>query len=159
LRLAGLDVRLVRNLTDVDDKIIQRAQREGIEWTAIARRYSAEYAQDMRDLGLAAPDVEPKATEHIGQMQQLIAQLIARGAAYAADGDVFFSVGSFAPYGRLSGQNLDQVRAGARVEVDERKRAPEDFTLWKRAKPGEPSWPSDWGPGRPGWHIECSAMA
>ena len=155
----GFEVRFVRNLTDVDDKIIQRAQREGADWRSIADRYAAEYVHDMDALGLLRPTVEPRATDHVGEMQDLIATLVQRGAAYAVDGDVFFSVSAFPQYGRLSGQEVAQVRSGARVEVDERKRAPEDFALWKRAKPGEPAWPSPWGDGRPGWHIECSAMA
>ncbi len=159
LQYLGYEVRMVRNLTDVDDKIIQRAQRDGVEWHEIARRYAEEYGHDMRDLGLSPPSVEPRATDHIADMQSLIATLIERGAAYTVEGDVFFSVNAFAAYGRLSGQDVDQVRAGARVDVDARKRAPEDFALWKSVKPGEPSWPSPWGPGRPGWHIECSAMA
>jgi cysteinyl-tRNA synthetase len=113
----------------------------------------------MDDLGLLRPSVEPRATDHVGEMLSLIATLIERGAAYAVDGDVFFSVAAFPTYGRLSGQDVNQVRSGARIDVDERKRAPEDFALWKSTKPDEPSWPSPWGPGRPGWHIECSAMA
>lgn len=155
----GFEVTLVRNLTDVDDKIIQRAQREGVDWESIATRYAEEYARDMQDLGLLPPTVEPRATDHVTEMQSLISTLIERGAAYVVDGDVFFSVAAFSGYGRLSGQAVSQVRAGARIGVDERKRAPEDFALWKSVKPGEPSWPSPWGNGRPGWHIECSAMA
>ncbi|MFN7954559.1 MAG: cysteine--tRNA ligase [bacterium] len=159
LQYLGYEVRLVRNLTDVDDKIIQRAQRDGVAWHEIARRYTDEYNRDMQDLGLIPPTVEPRATDHIADMQALIGELVARGAAYVVDGDVFFSVAAFPSYGRLSGQDVDQVRAGSRIDVDERKRAAEDFALWKSVKPGEPSWPSPWGPGRPGWHIECSAMA
>ena len=159
LRFRGYQVTFVRNFTDVDDKIIQRAQREGVTAHEISERYVAAEREDMAALGVLAPDVYSKATDHIPQMIALIERLIAKGLAYPVDGDVYFEVGRFPAYGRLSGKNLDELLAGARVEVDERKRDPRDFAMWKGAKPGEPSWPSPWGAGRPGWHIECSAMA
>jgi cysteinyl-tRNA synthetase len=152
-------VKFVKNFTDIDDKIIQRANREGVPAQEISERYIAEYRADMASLGVLPGDVEPKATEHIPQMVALIERLIRAGVAYPVDGDVYFEVRRFAPYGKLSGKNLEDLRAGARVEVDERKRDPLDFALWKATKPGEPSWKSPWGQGRPGWHIECSAMA
>ena len=159
LRFRGLQVRFVRNFTDVDDKIIRRASAEGVTAREISERFIEAERADMASLGILAPDVEPKATEHIPQMIEIIQRLIAKGLAYAVEGDVYFEVRKFPPYGRLSGKNLDDLMAGARVDVDERKRDPRDFALWKSAKPGEPQWPSPWGPGRPGWHIECSAMA
>jgi cysteinyl-tRNA synthetase len=159
LLFRGYQVRFVRNFTDVDDKIIQRAQREGVTAQEISERYVAAEREDMAALGVLAPDVYAKATDHIPQMIALIERLIAKGLAYPVDGDVYFEVARFPAYGRLSGKNIDELVSGARVEVDERKRDPRDFALWKGAKPGEPSWPSPWGPGRPGWHIECSAMA
>jgi cysteinyl-tRNA synthetase len=155
----GYQVRFVRNFTDVDDKIIQRAQREGVTAQEVSERYVAAEREDMAALGVLAPDVYAKATDHIPQMIALIERLVATGLAYPMEGDVYFEVARFPAYGRLSGKNLDELVAGARVDVDERKRDPRDFVLWKGAKPGEPSWPSPWGPGRPGWHIECSAMA
>ncbi|MBI2460670.1 MAG: cysteine--tRNA ligase [Candidatus Rokubacteria bacterium] len=155
----GYRVTFVKNFTDVDDKIIRRAQEEGVPARELAERYVAGYRQDMVALGVRAADVEPKATEHIPQMVALVQGLIERGFAYAVDGDVYFEVRKFPRYGRLSGKRPDELRLGARVEVDERKRDPLDFALWKRAKPGEPAWESPWGPGRPGWHIECSAMS
>jgi cysteinyl-tRNA synthetase len=155
----GFQVRFVRNFTDVDDKIIQRAQREGVTAQEISERFVAAEREDMAAIGVLAPDVYAKATDHIPQMVSLIERLLAKGLAYPVDGDVYFEVARFPAYGRLSGKNLDELLAGARVEIDERKRDPRDFALWKAAKPGEPSWPSPWGPGRPGWHIECSAMA
>jgi cysteinyl-tRNA synthetase len=159
LRWRGLSVRFVRNYTDVDDKIIRRANQEGVSPNEVSERYIRAYREDMASLGIGPADVEPRATEHIPQMIALIERLVAKGVAYEVDGDVYFEVRRFPPYGRLSGKNLDDLLAGARVEVDERKRDPRDFALWKSAKPGEPSWPSPWGQGRPGWHIECSAMA
>ena len=155
----GYQVRFVRNFTDVDDKIIQRAQREGVTAQEVSERYVAAEREDMAALGVLAPDVYAKATDHIPQMIVLIERLVATGLAYPMEGDVYFEVARFPAYGRLSGKNLHDLVAGARVDVDERKRDPRDFVLWKGAKPGEPSWPSPWGPGRPGWHIECSAMA
>ena len=159
LLFRGYQVKFVRNFTDVDDKIIQRAQREGVTAQEISERYVAAEREDMAAIGVLAPDVYAKATDHIPQMVSLIERLIAKGLAYPVEGDVYFEVARFPGYGRLSGKNLDELVAGARVEVDERKRDPRDFALWKGAKPGEPAWPSPWGPGRPGWHIECSAMA
>jgi cysteinyl-tRNA synthetase len=159
LMFRGYRVRFVKNFTDVDDKIIRRAHEEGISAPALAERYIDEFRKDMAALGVAEPEVEPKATAHIPQMIRLIERLIAKGVAYAVDGDVFFEVRKFAPYGKLSGKKLEELVAGSRVEVDERKRDPLDFALWKASKSGEPWWDSPWGPGRPGWHIECSAMA
>jgi cysteinyl-tRNA synthetase len=159
LLFRGYQVKFVRNFTDVDDKIIQRAQREGVTAQEISERYVTAEREDMAAIGVMAPDVYAKATDHIPQMVSLIERLIAKGLAYPVEGDVYFEVARFPAYGRLSGKNLDELVAGARVEVDERKRDPRDFALWKGAKPGEPAWPSPWGPGRPGWHIECSAMA
>jgi cysteinyl-tRNA synthetase len=152
-------VTMVRNYTDVEDKIIRRANQEGVPAHEISERYIAAEVEDMASLGVMAPDVAPKATEHIPGMVALIERLVAKDVAYVVDGDVYFEIRRFPPYGRLSGKNLDELLAGARVEVDERKRDPRDFALWKAAKPGEPSWPSPWGPGRPGWHIECSVMS
>src|SRR6185436_5769732 len=159
LRFAGLRVTFVRNFTDIDDKIIRRANQEGIPARELSERNIAAFEQDMAALGVLPPDIEPRATEHLPEMIGLIERLIARGYAYVVDGDVYFEVRRFPAYGKLSGKNLDELQAGARVEVDERKRDPRDFALWKSAKPGEPAWDSPWGPGRPGWHIECSAMA
>jgi cysteinyl-tRNA synthetase len=158
LRRKGFAVKYVRNFTDVDDKIINRAKEEGITAADVARKYIDAYQEDMARLGVGRPDVEPKATEHIKEMIQVIKGLIEKGHAYVIDGDVYFSVTSFKDYGKLSKRNIDDLKAGARVEVDERKTDPLDFALWKASKPGEPSWESPWGPGRPGWHIECSAM-
>jgi cysteinyl-tRNA synthetase len=155
----GYRVTFVKNYTDVDDRIIKRANDSGVTAREFAERFIAAEREDMASLGVLAPDIDPKATEHVTEMIDLIGRLVAGGHAYPVEGDVYFAISSFAPYGRLSGKNLDDLLAGARVEVDERKRDPRDFALWKGAKPGEPSWESPWGPGRPGWHIECSAMA
>jgi cysteinyl-tRNA synthetase len=152
-------VRYVKNFTDVDDKIIQRANREGKPWTEIVEKYIAAYKEDMNRLGVQSADREPRATEHIPDMIRLIRKLIREGLAYPVNGDVYYHVENFKGYGRLSKRKSDQLLAGARVEPDERKKNPLDFALWKAAKPGEPSWESPWGPGRPGWHIECSAMS
>jgi cysteinyl-tRNA synthetase len=152
-------VKYVKNFTDIDDKIIRRASQEGVAARDVSERYIAEYRTDMASLGVLPPDVEPKATEHIPQMIALIERLIRQGVAYPVDSDVYFEVRRFPGYGKLSGKNLEDLQAGARVEVDARKRDPMDFALWKATKPGEPSWKSPWGDGRPGWHIECSAMA
>ena len=154
----GYRVKFVRNVTDVDDKIIKRAAERGEPPLDLAARYADEYNRDMAAFNVLAPDIEPRVTEHIPDIVALIERLVAAGKAYDMEGSVYFAVDSFPPYGALSGQSIDDLRAGARVEVDERKRAPVDFALWKAAKPGEPSWSSPWGPGRPGWHIECSAM-
>ena len=159
LRFAGYRVTFVRNFTDIDDKIIRRANQEGVSASEVSERYISGFREDIAALGVLAPDIEPKATAHVPEMVALIERLIAGGFAYVVDGDAYFEIRRFPPYGKLSGKNLDDLLAGARVEVDERKRDPRDFALWKAAKPGEPSWPSPWGAGRPGWHIECSAMA
>ena len=157
-RRKGFAVTYVRNFTDVDDKIINRAKEEGISAAEVARKYIDAYQEDMKRLGVGRPDIEPKATEHISEMVEVIKGLVERRHAYVIDGDVYFSVSSFKDYGKLSKRNLDDLKAGARVEVDERKADPLDFALWKSSKPGEPAWDSPWGPGRPGWHIECTAM-
>ena len=159
LAFKGYRVTFVKNYTDVDDRIIRRANEAGVSPRDFAERYVAAEREDMAALGVLAPDVDPKATEHVSEMLELIERLVASGYAYPLDGDVYFEIRRFPPYGRLSGKNLDELLAGARVEVDERKRDPRDFALWKSSKPGEPAWESPWGPGRPGWHIECSAMA
>jgi cysteinyl-tRNA synthetase len=159
LEYVGYRVDLVSNITDVEDKIIKAANEEGVSAEEIARRYTQAYFEDMQALGVRRPDHEPRATEYIEQMIRLVSTLIERGFAYQVDGDVYYEVRKFDDYGKLSGRNLDELMAGARVEVDERKRDPLDFALWKAAKPDEPSWPSPWGAGRPGWHIECSAMS
>jgi cysteinyl-tRNA synthetase len=159
LQYKGYEVTYVRNFTDVDDKIIKRAQEEGVSTEEIAARYIKEFYVDMGTLGMLPPTVEPKATEHIPEMIALVQRLIEKGHAYEVEGDVYYAVESFTDYGKLSKRSLDEMQAGARVEVDERKKNPLDFALWKAAKPGEPSWDSPWGKGRPGWHIECSAMS
>jgi cysteinyl-tRNA synthetase len=159
LRYKGYKVTYVRNFTDVDDKIIKRAQEEDVGFEEIAARYIEEFYADMGALGLLSPTVEPKATEHIAEMIELVQRLIDKGHAYEVEGDVYYAVESFPEYGKLSKRSLEEMQAGARVEVDERKHNPLDFALWKATKPGEPSWPSPWGQGRPGWHIECSAMS
>ena len=159
LRASGYQVDYVRNITDIDDKIIRRAQENNETPAALTERFIAEMHEDERALGVLPPDHEPRATEYVAQMLDMIAQLESRGLAYPApNGDVYYSVRSFEGYGRLSGKSLDELRAGERVDVDPNKRDPMDFVLWKAAKPGEPAWDSPWGPGRPGWHIECSAM-
>jgi cysteinyl-tRNA synthetase len=159
LKYKKYKVRYVKNFTDVDDKIIQRANREGRPWTEIVERYIAAYEEDMKRLGVESADREPRATEHIPDMIRLIRKLIREGLAYSVNGDVYYHVEKFKDYGKLSKRKSDQLLAGARVEPDERKINPLDFALWKAAKPGEPNWESPWGPGRPGWHIECSAMS
>ncbi len=160
LRRWGYQVRYVRNITDIDDKIIHRAAERGVPIEELTRQYTAAMQEDERALGCLPPDVEPRATQHIQQMISLIETLIHRGHAYAADnGDVYFSVRSFATYGQLSGRSIEDLQVGARIEAGEKKRDPLDFALWKAAKTGEPAWPSPWGDGRPGWHIECSAMS
>ena len=159
LRSSGYQVTYVRNITDIDDKIIKRAQDNGEPYTALTDRFIAAMHEDSAALGVLPPDHEPRATEYVGNMLNMIQVLIDRGHAYpASNGDVYYSVQSFATYGLLSGKSLEDLRAGERVDVDRNKRDPMDFVLWKAAKPGEPSWPSPWGAGRPGWHIECSAM-
>jgi cysteinyl-tRNA synthetase len=159
LEYRGYRVTFVKNFTDVDDKIIRRANAEGVSPLEVSDRFIAAYREDMAALGVRPADVEPQATAYIPQMIRLIERLIAKGVAYVVDGDVYFEVRRFPRYGQLSGKPLDELLVGARVEVDERKRDPRDFALWKSAKPDEPSWASPWGLGRPGWHIECSAMS
>ena len=160
LRASGYRVEYVRNITDIDDKIIKRAQENNETPAALTARFIDAMHEDERALGVLPPDHEPRATEYVAQMLALIEQLIAKGLAYPApNGDVYYSVRAFPEYGRLSGKSLDELRAGERVGVDPSKHDPMDFVLWKAAKPGEPAWDSPWGPGRPGWHIECSAMS
>lgn len=160
LRHLGLEVTFVRNFTDVDDKIINRANKEDRDWKEVAQTYIDAFHEDMDRLGVLRADLEPRATEYIPQIQDLCAKLIAEGTAYATpSGDVYFRVRSYPPYGKLSGRSLDELLSGARVAPGEEKEDPLDFALWKAAKPGEPSWDSPWGKGRPGWHIECSAMS
>jgi len=160
LRASGYRVTYVRNITDIDDKILARARERNEPFEALTARFIAAMDEDFAALGIEKPDHEPRATGYIPEIVAMIGRLVERGYAYVgADGDVFYAVAKFAKYGRLSGKKLDDLRAGARVEVDESKRDPLDFVLWKHAKPGEPAWDSPWGMGRPGWHIECSAMA
>ncbi len=158
LSYLGYEVTYVRNFTDIDDKIIRRAQEEGSDYHTIAERYIEAFYHDMDRLGIRHPTWEPRATEHIAEMQDIIRRLVEKGYAYQAGRDVYFSVERFDGYGKLSGRDLQDMMAGARVEVDEQKRNPFDFVLWKGSKEGEPAWESPWGAGRPGWHIECSAM-
>lgn len=163
LRYKGYDVKFVRNFTDIDDKIIKKANEEGIAWDAVASKYIEEYYKDMDGLGIARADVEPKATDHISEMIDVIDSLIKKGYAYAVqEGDnksVYFEVDKFAEYAKLSKKDRKDLLAGARVDIDERKKSPMDFALWKASKEGDPWWDSPWGKGRPGWHIECTAMA
>jgi cysteinyl-tRNA synthetase len=159
LRRQGFQVTWVRNFTDIDDKILRRAQEQGQPWNQVAEHYIASFQEDMAALGVPPAQIEPKATDHIPQILDLIQRLVDLGFAYAGGGDVFFRVRRFPEYGKLSGQNIEDMEAGARIEVDPNKEDPLDFVLWKGRKPGEPTWDSPWGPGRPGWHIECSAMS
>lgn len=163
LRYKGYEVKFVKNFTDIDDKIINRANKEGVSWKEIAEKYTGEYYKDMDSLGITRADIEPKATEHINEMIEIIQTLIDKGYAYEVEEgqakSVYFSVEKFPQYGKLSKKKLEELISGARVEVDERKKSPLDFALWKASKPGEPWWDSPWGRGRPGWHIECSAMS
>jgi cysteinyl-tRNA synthetase len=160
LRQLGYAVTYVRNFTDVDDKIIKKSNETGQEFSTITEKYIDEFHNEMDALNVLRPDIEPKATDHITHIIKFIQMLIDRGKAYHIEGgDVYFSIESFEDYGKLSGRNPDDMRAGARIAVDEKKKSPLDFTLWKPAKPGEPFWESPWGRGRPGWHIECSAMS
>jgi cysteinyl-tRNA synthetase len=160
LRARGLRVTYVRNITDIDDKIIRRALERNEPIATLTERNIDAMHEDLDALGIARPDIEPRATAYVPQMLELIGELEAKALAYqAGDGDVDFSVRSFPGYGKLSGKSIDELRSGERIEVNPSKRDPLDFVLWKRAKEGEPQWPSRWGPGRPGWHIECSAMA
>lgn len=159
LKAKGFDVTYVRNFTDVDDKIIDKANQLGIDSQEVAERFIKEFHEDMDALNVERATIEPKATEHISQIIQFIEKLIKKGFAYQINGDVYYSVENFKEYGKLSGRKLEDMEAGARVEIDERKHNPFDFVLWKSSKPGEPAWESPWGKGRPGWHIECSAMS
>jgi cysteinyl-tRNA synthetase len=159
LRERGYAVTYVKNFTDVDDKIIEKANRLGLSIAAIAERYIAEHDEDMRALGVAPPTVAPRATENIDGMVRLIQRLVDSGLAYVVDGNVYYAVERFRSYGKLSGRSTEELLAGARVEVNERKQNPLDFVLWKASKAGEPFWESPWGTGRPGWHIECSVMS
>lgn len=159
LRYAGYDLTYVRNITDVDDKIIKRAAETRVTCDDLTERLIGDMHADFDALGMVRPDIEPRATQHISEIIELVESLLAKDHAYVADnGDVMFIVESYADYGKLSGQDLEQLQAGARVDVVDAKRNPLDFVLWKMSKPGEPTWESPWGPGRPGWHIECSAM-
>ena len=155
----GNTVTFVQNITDIDDKMIRRANEEGITVQALGERYTEAYFEDAKALGIRPATVHPKATEHIPQIIELVTSLMEKGFAYAADGDVYFDTQTFPGYGKLCGQNLEDLESGARIEVTEIKRHPMDFALWKAQKPGEPAWESPWGLGRPGWHIECSAMS
>ncbi len=160
LRHRGFDVRYVRNITDIDDRIIRRAAENGESTEVLARRFTAAMHADFAALAIEPPEEEPRATGYIPAIIAMIERLLSRGYAYiGASGDVFYAVDKFSDYGRLSGKRLEDLRAGARVEINEAKHDPLDFVVWKRSKPGEPSWASPWGEGRPGWHIECSAMA
>ncbi|MEI6305746.1 MAG: cysteine--tRNA ligase, partial [Deltaproteobacteria bacterium] len=159
LRYSGFAVNYVRNYTDIDDKIINRANQEGVDYRVITERFISAFDEDMKRLGLARPTNEPKATDHIDAIIEVIERLVAKGHAYESDGDVYYAVETFQEYLKLSGRNLEEMQAGARVEVGEKKRNPMDFALWKASKPDEPWWQSPWGQGRPGWHIECSAMS
>lgn len=159
LRARGFKVTYVRNFTDVDDKIINRASESGKDPMALAGEFIQAFYEDMDRLAIQRPDQEPRATEHINNMIEMIKVLVDKGFAYAEDGDVYYAVEKLRDYGVLSGRRLDDMKAGSRIEVDERKRHPMDFALWKSAKPGEPSWDSPWGYGRPGWHMECSVMS
>jgi cysteinyl-tRNA synthetase len=159
LRTTGYEVTLVRNVTDIDDKILAKESVENRPWWAVAAHYEREFQKAYEILGCTPPTVEPRATGHITQMIELMQTLIERGHAYAADGDVYFDVRSFADYGKLSGQKIDDLLPAGDSEGESRKKDSRDFALWKSVKPGEPSWPTPWGNGRPGWHIECSAMA
>lgn len=158
LEYSGYKVKFVMNITDIDDKIIQEAKDKGLEFSDVTQLYSEGFFEDIAKLGIRMPDAVPRVTEHLDEIINLIQTLILKGYAYESDGSVYYNVGKFAGYGKLSGKNVDDLISGARVEVNEKKKSPLDFVLWKAAKPGEPSWESLWGNGRPGWHIECSAM-
>jgi cysteinyl-tRNA synthetase len=159
LEFSGYQVTYVRNFTDIDDKILNRAKQEDVPWNDISERYIQNFYRDMGPLGILKPSAEPRATEHMQDILNMVEGLVQKGMAYSIEGDVYFSVKKFSAYGQLSGKNLDDLQAGARIEVDARKQDPMDFALWKASKPGEPGWDSPWGKGRPGWHIECSAMS
>ena len=159
LEYKGYDVTFVKNFTDVDDKIIKRANERNTSSKAVAEKYIDEYCKDMEAIGIKRPTYEPKATDHIKEIINLVQRLLDKGYAYEIDGDVYYSVEKFKEYGKLSHRNIDELKSGARIEIDERKKSPLDFALWKRSKENEPAWDSPWGMGRPGWHIECSAMS
>ena len=159
LRASGYDVTYCRNVTDIDDKILRTAAQEGVQWWAVAERNQRAFTRAYDALGCEPPDVEPRATGHVPEMIVLMQRLIDAGHAYASQGDVYFDVSSLPEYGSLSGQRLDHMRAADDTVDETAKRDPRDFALWKGAKPGEPTWPTPWGPGRPGWHLECSAMS
>ncbi len=158
LQYRGYEVKHAMNFTDVDDKIIKRAQTLGKDPFELAEMYITEFEKNLQDLNVLPPTVKPRASHEIDQIIQMVRALVEKGFAYPLNGDVYFRVRKDEDYGRLSGRRLEDMQAGARIEVDERKEDPMDFALWKAAKPGEPAWDSPWGPGRPGWHIECSAM-
>jgi cysteinyl-tRNA synthetase len=159
LRYRGYEVTFVRNFTDIDDKIINRANQEKTDYKTIAERYIREFEVDMGGLGLEKATIEPRATDHIPEMIRLVSTLVDNGYAYQGGNDVFFSIQRLKGYGKLSKRNIEEMQAGARVEIDEKKENPLDFVLWKGSKPGEPFWESPWGEGRPGWHLECSVMS
>ncbi len=159
LKYKGYKVKFVQNITDIEDKIIKKAAEEGIAWDSVAKKYTDAYFEDIDKLKIKRPDVSPKATEEIKGMIGLIKELMDKGYAYVSKNGVYFSVEKFKDYGKLSHKNIDELKEGARVEVDEKKNNPLDFALWKFSKPGEPEWESPWGKGRPGWHIECSVMS
>lgn len=159
LEYKGFEVLFVQNFTDIDDKIINRAQEEKMDPLALAKKYINEYVKDTAALGVRPANIHPKVSEHLPEIINMIQKIMDNGYAYPLNGDVYFDLRKFTTYGKLSGRNLEDMRAGARVEVNEEKHDPMDFALWKSAKPGEPAWESPWGPGRPGWHIECSAMS
>lgn len=159
LEFQGYQVKLVQNITDIDDKIINRANKSGIDAKQLSQKYAAAYFEDSQRLGIRPADVHPRATDHVPDILELLQTLIDKGAAYERGGDLYYRINRFPNYGKLSNRDVNDVRAGARVAVNEQKEDPRDFDLWKMAKPGEPSWESPWGRGRPGWHIECSAMA
>lgn len=159
LKKCGYEVKHIQNFTDVDDKIIRAANTEGALWSDISSRYIDAYFEVMDQLNVERADVYPKVSDHMGEIIRMISTLIEKGYAYPLDGDVYYSVEKFSGYGKLSGRKLEDMLAGARIDVDARKNNPMDFALWKSAKPGEPAWESPWGKGRPGWHIECSAMS
>jgi len=159
LKYRGYEVKYVRNFTDIDDKIIKRAREENLDWKEVAEKYIREFYNDFDKLFMIKPDVEPRVTEHIEDIINVVKILIDKGYAYVVDGDVYFSVKKFKDYGKLSKRSTEEMLAGARVEPDEKKEDPLDFALWKRSKDGEPGWESPWGRGRPGWHIECTVMS
>jgi len=158
LQYSGYDVKYVMNFTDIDDKIIDRAKRLGVEPIALAEQYIDEFKRNLKDLNILPATEHPRATKEIDAIIEMVSRLIEKGAAYEVDGDVYFRVETDTEYGKLSGRKLEEMNAGSRIRVDDRKENPMDFAVWKAAKPGEPAWDSPWGPGRPGWHIECSAM-